>query len=51
MLDYFGDVDWNKYRDLKSWYMKMKSRPSFRQLLADRLSGMPPAQDYAQLDF
>jgi len=51
MLDYFGDVDWNKYRDLKSWYMKMKSRPSFRHLLADRLSGMPPAQDYAQLDF
>ena len=51
MLDYFGDVAWDKYPDLKSWYMKMKSRPSFRPLLADRLVGMPPAKDYAELDF
>ena len=51
MLDYFGDVDWAKYTDLKSWYMKVKSRPSFRALLADRLVGMPPAADYAELDF
>jgi len=51
MLDYFGDVDWQKYPDLKTWYMKMKSRPSFRPLLADRLVGMPPAKDYAELDF
>lgn len=51
MLDYFGDVDWDKYPDMKSWYMKMKSRPSFRELLADRLVGMPPAKDYAELDF
>ena len=51
MMDYFGDIDWSKYRDLKTWYMKMKSRPSFRDLLADRLVGMPPAKDYAELDF
>ena len=51
VLDYFGDVGWQKYPDLKSWYMKMKSRPSFRPLLADRLVGMPPAKDYAELDF
>lgn len=51
MLDYFGDVAWDKYPDLKSWYMKMKSRPSFRGLLADRLAGMPPAPEYAELDF
>lgn len=51
LLDYFGDVSWDKYTDLKSWYMKMKSRPSFRPLLADRLVGMPPAAHYAELDF
>ncbi|MGC6530478.1 MAG: glutathione S-transferase family protein [Candidatus Puniceispirillaceae bacterium] len=51
VLDYFGDVNWEKYPDVKSWYMKMKSRPSFRPLLADRLVGMPPAKDYAELDF
>ena len=51
VLDYFGDVAWDKYGDLKSWYMKMKSRPSFRPLLADRLVGMPPSKDYAELDF
>ena len=50
-LDYFGDVDWAKYPELKLWYMKLKSRPSFRPLLADRLVGMPPAKDYAELDF
>lgn len=51
LIDYFGDITWDKYPDLKSWYMKMKSRPSFRPLLADRLVGMPPAKDYAELDF
>ena len=51
VLDYCGDVNWDKYPDVKSWYMKMKSRPSFRPLLADRLVGMPPAKDYAELDF
>lgn len=51
VLDYFGDVNWEKYPDTKSWYMKMKSRPSFRPLLADRLVGMPPVKHYAELDF
>ncbi len=51
VLDYFGDVSWDKYPDVKSWYMKMKSRPSFRPLLADRLIGMAPASHYAELDF
>ena len=51
VMDYFGDVSWDKYPDLKSWFMKMKSRPSYRPLLADRLVGLAPAKDYAELDF
>jgi glutathione S-transferase len=29
----------------------MKSRPSFRSLLADRVPGQPPVMQYAELDF
>jgi len=28
----------------------MKSRPSFRTLLADRVPGQPPVSHYAELD-
>ena len=51
VLDYFGDVNWDKHTDAKMWYMKLKSRPSFRPLLADVLVGMPPASSYSALDF
>jgi glutathione S-transferase len=50
-LDYISDVDWNRHAVLKDWYAKIKSRPSFRPLLADQISGFPPAQHYADLDF
>ncbi len=49
--DYFGDVEWDAVPDLKLWYGRMKSRPSFRGLLADRLDAVRPAQHYADLDF
>ncbi|MDG1029407.1 MAG: glutathione S-transferase family protein, partial [Alphaproteobacteria bacterium] len=51
VLDYFGDVNWDKHTDAKMWYMKLKSRPSFRPLLADILVSMPPASGYSALDF
>lgn len=51
VLDYFGDVNWTKHTDAKMWYMKLKSRPSFRPLLTDVLVGMPPASTYSALDF
>ena len=51
VLDYFGDVDWQRYPEAKMWYMKLKSRPSFRSLLSDVLVGMPPASHYSNLDF
>jgi glutathione S-transferase len=50
-VDYFGDVPWSDYPAAKSWYQRMKSRPSFRPLLADRLRGMAPGSHYADLDF
>ena len=50
-LDYVGDVPWNQYPEAKEWYVRLKSRPSFRPLLADHLPGMPPPKAYADLDF
>ena len=50
-LDYFGEIPWDGNTPLKEWYMRMKSRPSFRSLLADRVPGQPPIKYYADLDF
>ncbi|MFM2390579.1 MAG: hypothetical protein RLZZ437_2134 [Pseudomonadota bacterium] len=50
-LDYISDVDWHRSAVVKDWYAKIKSRPSFRSLLADQISGFPPAAHYADLDF
>jgi glutathione S-transferase len=49
--DYLGDVPWNADEAAKNWYARVKSRPSFRPLLADTLAGLPPAKSYADLDF
>jgi glutathione S-transferase len=51
ILDYFGDVPWREYRALKVWYMRIKSRPTFRPILADRWPGLAPASYYDNLDF
>lgn len=50
-LDYFGDVDWAPVPELRAWYARMKSRPSFRPLLGDRIESARPAKHYADLDF
>jgi glutathione S-transferase len=50
-VDYFGDVPWHDYPAAKSWYQRVKSRPSFRPLLADTIRGMAPGPHYANLDF
>jgi glutathione S-transferase len=50
-LDYLGEMPWEDFPQAKEWYARIKSRPSFRALLADRVPGLPPAQAYANLDF
>jgi glutathione S-transferase len=50
-LDYFGEVPWAEQLALTEWYTRMKSRPSFRPLLSDRVPGQPPVSHYAELDF
>lgn len=48
--DYFGLVPWADFPDVKDWYQRVKSRPSMRPLLADRIETAPAAH-YANLDF
>lgn len=50
-VDYLGDVPWDEDETAKSWYARVKSRPSFRTLLTDRVPGMPASSHYADLDF
>jgi glutathione S-transferase len=50
-IDYLGDVPWEVDAHARDWYARIKSRPSFRSLLADHLTGMPPPKAYADLDF
>jgi glutathione S-transferase len=49
-LDYFGEIPWAEFPQAGEWYMRMKSRPSFRSLLGDRVPGQPPVSHYAELD-
>jgi glutathione S-transferase len=50
-LDFIGEVDWSIAPAAKDWYARMKSRPSFRGVLADRVPGTAPPPHYADLDF
>ncbi len=50
-VDYLGDATWAENENAKTWYARMKSRPSFRPLLSERLPGMAPSPAYADLDF
>jgi glutathione S-transferase len=51
VIDYLGDVPWNSHTAAKEWYARIKSRPSFRNLLGDHIAGFPPPRHYADLDF
>tara|TARA_R110002167_G_scaffold20976_2_gene76308 strand:+ start:2557 stop:3240 length:684 start_codon:yes stop_codon:yes gene_type:complete len=51
VLDYFGEIAWQNWPALKTWYMKLKSRPCFRPLLSDRFQGLQPSAHYTDLDF
>ena len=51
VIDYLGDVPWDGYKNAKLWYSKIKSRPSFKEILKDNIKGILPAKHYANLDF
>lgn len=51
VADFLGDVPWDENEAAKLWYARVKSRKSFRALLADRVPGISPPPVYADLDF
>jgi glutathione S-transferase len=51
LIDYTGDVPWDQHPLTKEWYVRIKSRPSFRCLLRDIVPGIPSAAVYTDLDF
>jgi len=50
-VDYLGDIPWSDFPAAKAWYQRIKSRPSFRPLLADTVRGLAPHGGYVDLDF
>lgn len=51
IIDYLGSVPWDEFKTAKLWYSKMKSRPSFKDILRDNIRGILPAKHYTNLDF
>lgn len=50
-IDYIGDVPWDEHQAAREWYARVKSRPSFRPLLDDRIPGFTPVEHYENVDF
>lgn len=51
VADYLGGVDWRGHKQTADWYAVMKSRPSFRPLLAERMEVIQPPSHYDKPDF
>ncbi len=51
VADYLSGVDWSGHASVKAWYSAIKSRPSMRPLLAERMDGLFPPEHYDKLDF
>ena len=50
VLDYLGLLNLNDHPKLRVWYFKLKSRPSFKNILKDYIVGLTPHENYKLLD-
>lgn len=50
-IDYLGDMSWEGRDSLKEWYALIKSRPSFRGVLEDKIQGFRAPSHYDNPDF
>jgi len=51
VADYLGGLDWRGHKQTTDWYSVMKSRPSFRSLLGERMEVIAPPPHYDKVDF
>jgi glutathione S-transferase len=50
VADYLGGIDWSSHEPARGWYLVVKSRPSFRPLLSERMEVIQPPSHYAEVD-
>jgi glutathione S-transferase len=51
VADYLGGLDWRGHKQTTDWYAVMKSRPSFRPFLSERMEVISPPTHYDKVDF
>lgn len=51
VADYLSGIDWSGHENVRTWYSALKSRPSMRPLLAERVEGLFPPGHYDKLDW
>jgi glutathione S-transferase len=51
VADYLGGLDWRGHKQTTDWYSVIKSRPSFRSLLTERMEVIAPPPHYDKVDF
>ena len=51
VLDYLGLLNLKSYQNIREWYFKIKSRPSFKTLFKDLIVGLNPHENYQKIDF
>lgn len=51
VADYLGGIDWAGHDLVHDWYAVLKSRPSFRPLLDERMGALMPPPHYADVNF
>ncbi len=50
VADYLGGIDWSGHEQAQDWYAAIKSRPSFRPLLSERMEVIQPPSHYADVN-
>jgi glutathione S-transferase len=50
VVDYLGGIDWTGHDQARGWYSVIKSRPSFRPLLSERMDVIQPPEHYGDVD-
>ncbi len=51
VADYLTGIEWRGHEATKAWYSGLKSRPSFRPLLSERMEVIAPPPHYDKVDF
>jgi len=51
VADYLGGLAWRGHKQTTDWYSVMKSRPSFRPFLGERMEVITPPAHYDKVDF